>query len=224
KNKSLNYLVSSSSHCLHHHFDNYKVAYIHDPLFPPNNLQSMSISLPSQNMSIMKLTSALLYFLILDVFALATPSSNHDLSCIFDSITPSLCFNINSLDHNLMMVKNVTTKSSSPPSSPPPSSSSSMLECSDWSKKCSEEIIRIAKETENIEWMKSIRRRIHEKPELAFQEFETSKLIREELDKMEISYKYPLAVTGIRAIIGTGGPPFVALRADMDALPIQDDK
>lgn len=38
---------------------------------------------------------------------------------------------------------------------------------------------------------------------------------------MEVSYRYPLAKTGIRAWIGTGGPPFVAIRADMDALPIQ---
>lgn len=38
---------------------------------------------------------------------------------------------------------------------------------------------------------------------------------------MEVSYRYPLAKTGIRAWIGTGGPPFVAVRADMDALPIQ---
>ncbi|KAE8666637.1 IAA-amino acid hydrolase ILR1-like 6 [Hibiscus syriacus] len=39
---------------------------------------------------------------------------------------------------------------------------------------------------------------------------------------MEIDYRYPLAKTGIRAWIGTGGPPFVAIRADMDALPIQE--
>ncbi|KDP32812.1 hypothetical protein JCGZ_12104 [Jatropha curcas] len=39
---------------------------------------------------------------------------------------------------------------------------------------------------------------------------------------MDIEYKYPLAKTGIRAWIGTGGPPFVAIRADMDALPIQE--
>ena len=72
------------------------------------------------------------------------------------------------------------------------------------------------------DWLKRIRRRIHENPELAFEEFETSRLIREELDKMEISYRYPLAKTGIRAWISTGGPPFVAIRADMDALPIQE--
>ena len=79
----------------------------------------------------------------------------------------------------------------------------------------------MAKRPENVRWLKSLRRRIHENPELAFQEFETSRLIRNELRKMEISYRFPLAITGIRATIGTGEAPFVALRADMDALPIQ---
>lgn len=91
-----------------------------------------------------------------------------------------------------------------------------------WTTTCSEEILRIAKNPENVEWLKSVRRRIHENPELAFEEHETSKLIRQELDELEISYRFPLAITGIRAMIGTGKPPFVALRADMDALPIQE--
>ncbi|KAM0032572.1 putative peptidase M20, bacterial exopeptidase dimerization domain-containing protein [Helianthus debilis subsp. tardiflorus] len=94
--------------------------------------------------------------------------------------------------------------------------------CSVWSPACSEEVLTVAKRPENVRWLKSLRRRIHEHPELAFEEFETSKLIRNELDKMEISYRFPLAVTGIRATIGTGEPPFVAIRADMDALPIQE--
>ncbi|XP_057519911.1 IAA-amino acid hydrolase ILR1-like 4 [Amaranthus tricolor] len=75
---------------------------------------------------------------------------------------------------------------------------------------------------EVFDWMVNIRRKLHENPELGFEEFETSKLIREELDKLGISYKYPLAVTGVLGFIGTGKPPFVALRADMDALPIQE--
>ncbi|GLT69280.1 hypothetical protein SLA2020_414410 [Shorea laevis] len=53
-------------------------------------------------------------------------------------------------------------------------------------------------------------------------EFETSKLIRAELDKMGIRYKYPVAVTGVIGFVGTGGPPFVAIRADMDALSMQE--
>ncbi|KAK4389668.1 IAA-amino acid hydrolase ILR1-like 6, partial [Sesamum angolense] len=69
---------------------------------------------------------------------------------------------------------------------------------------------------------KSVRRRIHENPELAFEEVETSRLIRRELDELDISYRFPLAKTGIRAMVGTGNPPFVAIRADMDALPIQE--
>lgn len=69
--------------------------------------------------------------------------------------------------------------------------------------------------------MLGIRRKIHENPELGYEEFETSKLIRAELDKLGISYRYPVAITGVIGFVGTRKPPFVALRADMDALAMQ---
>lgn len=69
--------------------------------------------------------------------------------------------------------------------------------------------------------MVGIRRKIHENPELGFEEFETSKLIRAELDNMGINYRYPVATTGVIGYVGTGKPPFVAIRADMDALAMQ---
>ncbi|KAH9303173.1 hypothetical protein KI387_014756 [Taxus chinensis] len=84
-----------------------------------------------------------------------------------------------------------------------------------------QEILRTAKKPETMDWLTKIRRKIHENPELGYQEFETSALIRRELDYMGVKYRWPLAETGVVASIGTGGPPFVALRADMDALPIQ---
>ncbi|XP_016485433.1 IAA-amino acid hydrolase ILR1-like 4 [Nicotiana tabacum] len=83
--------------------------------------------------------------------------------------------------------------------------------------------LNLAKRTDLFDWMVKIRRTIHENPELGFEEFETSKLIRNELDKMGIYYKYPVAVTGVVGFIGTGKSPFVALRADMDALPLQEE-
>ncbi|KAJ4823680.1 IAA-amino acid hydrolase ILR1-like 4 [Turnera subulata] len=79
-----------------------------------------------------------------------------------------------------------------------------------------------AKRQDFFDWMVGVRRKIHENPELGYEEFETSKLIRAELDKMGIKYKYPYAVTGVVGFIGTGKAPFVALRADMDALPMQE--
>ncbi|XP_050874051.1 IAA-amino acid hydrolase ILR1-like 4 isoform X2 [Lathyrus oleraceus] len=82
--------------------------------------------------------------------------------------------------------------------------------------------LEIAKSPEVFDWMISIRRKIHENPELGYEEFETSELIRSELDKMGIPYKHPVAITGVIGFIGTGLPPFVALRADMDALPMQE--
>ncbi|GAB4852715.1 IAA-amino acid hydrolase ILR1-like 1 [Ancistrocladus abbreviatus] len=78
------------------------------------------------------------------------------------------------------------------------------------------------KKPELFDWMVGIRRKIHENPELGYEEFETSKLIRAELDKMGIPYRHPIAVTGVVGFIGSGQPPFVSLRADMDALPIQE--
>ena len=73
------------------------------------------------------------------------------------------------------------------------------------------------------DWIISIRRELHEHPELMYEEFKTSKLIRRELDKLEISYKHPIAETGVLASIGNGNGPCVALRADMDALPIHEE-
>ncbi|EOA38760.1 hypothetical protein CARUB_v10010946mg [Capsella rubella] len=82
--------------------------------------------------------------------------------------------------------------------------------------------LTLAKREDFFNWMVGIRRRIHEHPELGYEEVETSKLVRTELGKMGVSYKYPVAVTGVIGYIGTGHAPFVALRADMDALPIQE--
>lgn len=93
--------------------------------------------------------------------------------------------------------------------------------CEVWTKACSEAVLHLAKQPDTVSWLKRIRRTIHENPELAFEEIETSRMIRDELDRLEISYRFPMAKTGVRAWIGTGGSPFVALRADMDALPIQ---
>lgn len=81
--------------------------------------------------------------------------------------------------------------------------------------------LNMAKRPDLLDWMVNIRRTLHETPELGFEEFETSKLIRTELDKMGIPYKHPVAVTGVVGYIGTGKPPFVAIRADMDALAMQ---
>ncbi|KAK6244471.1 hypothetical protein QUC31_010880 [Theobroma cacao] len=84
------------------------------------------------------------------------------------------------------------------------------------------ELLDSAKEPEFFDWLRRVRRRIHEYPELAFEEHETSELIGSELDSLGIQYTSPLAKTGIVASLGSGVKPWFGLRADMDALPIQE--
>lgn len=77
-----------------------------------------------------------------------------------------------------------------------------------------------------FEWMRSIRRLLHERPELSFREFNTSSLIQDKLAALGIEYRTGFAQTGVVASMGQGesGYGHVALRADMDALPVQDEK
>ena len=80
------------------------------------------------------------------------------------------------------------------------------------------------KEAEKIsEWIIDIRRELHKHPELMYEEIKTSALVRRELDKLGIKYRSPIAKTGVLASIGNGNGPCVALRADMDALPIHEE-
>jgi len=84
--------------------------------------------------------------------------------------------------------------------------------------------LKIKEESKSIsDWIVKIRRELHEHPELMYEEFRTSELIRRELDKLDIQYKHPIAETGVLASIGNGKGPCVALRADMDALPIHEE-
>ena len=69
-----------------------------------------------------------------------------------------------------------------------------------------------------------IRRFIHQHPELSFHEFKTAEYICEVLGKENIPFRQGIAGTGILADIeGRGSGKIIGLRADMDALPIQEE-
>ncbi len=71
-----------------------------------------------------------------------------------------------------------------------------------------------------VEW----RRHLHQRPELGFKENLTAEFISEKLKQWGIEHQTEVAKTGIVAIIDSGKPgPVLGIRADMDALPIQEE-
>jgi amidohydrolase len=67
------------------------------------------------------------------------------------------------------------------------------------------------------------RRDIHEHPELGNREFRTSALVAEHLKKLGYDVREKVAHTGVVAVLKGGKPgPVIALRADMDALPLTE--
>ena len=69
--------------------------------------------------------------------------------------------------------------------------------------------------------LKRWRRHLHLNPELSNQEYETAKYIRKELESMGLSYETPLPTATISKIKGKGDK-YIILRADIDALPIDE--
>jgi len=74
------------------------------------------------------------------------------------------------------------------------------------------------------EEVRDIRRQIHCHPELSFQEIETARLVHEKLTEWGIEHQTGVAGTGVVAHIKGNNPDSccIALRADMDALPIEE--
>jgi amidohydrolase len=70
----------------------------------------------------------------------------------------------------------------------------------------------------------SLRRQIHSNPELAFEEYETAALVSKFLKENGIEYQEGVAKTGVVGLIYGKNPnsKTIALRADMDALPINE--
>ncbi len=74
-------------------------------------------------------------------------------------------------------------------------------------------------ETKVIEW----RRHLHQNPELSNREVKTGAYIAEHLKSLGLKVQTEVAKTGVVALLETGKPgPVIALRADMDALPVTE--
>lgn len=75
-----------------------------------------------------------------------------------------------------------------------------------------------------LPWMIAIRRDLHQHPELGLEEHRTAGRVQALLDELGIPHTDGIGETGVLGVIGSGDGPVVALRADLDALPMQDAK
>ena len=90
-----------------------------------------------------------------------------------------------------------------------------------------EEIIRLIKEKASLykQEVVLIRRHLHQNPELSFKEYNTSKYVCSKLKEFGIEYESGIVETGVVGLIKGINPEsrVVALRADLDALPIVEE-
>ncbi|MBM4413009.1 MAG: amidohydrolase, partial [Chloroflexi bacterium] len=71
--------------------------------------------------------------------------------------------------------------------------------------------------------MSRLRREIHKYPELAFQEVRTAALVADTLREIGgIDIRTQVGKTGVVGDLGLGDGPTIAIRADMDALPLTE--
>ena len=69
-----------------------------------------------------------------------------------------------------------------------------------------------------------LRHQVHQNPELGNREFETARLVAEHLRELGLEVETGIAHTGVVALLRGGRPgPVIAVRADMDALPVTED-
>lgn len=91
----------------------------------------------------------------------------------------------------------------------------SQISSADWIKDSATQV-----EAQTIQ----LRHQIHQYPELGNMEFKTSKLVQKELKSYGIEVKTGFAKTGVIGVLKGALPgPVMALRADMDALPVQEN-
>lgn len=69
-----------------------------------------------------------------------------------------------------------------------------------------------------------VRRQVHSQPELGYAEFKTTTLLARRLTAAGLEPRVLKGRAGLVCDIGSGPGPLIALRADLDALPLRDDK
>ncbi|HLR20766.1 MAG TPA: amidohydrolase, partial [Tissierellaceae bacterium] len=83
---------------------------------------------------------------------------------------------------------------------------------------------KVLEKVKSIEdYLIDMRRHFHMNPELSWEEYETSKKIQEELENMGIEYEVVLETGIIGTIVGNKQGPVIGIRADIDALPVNEE-